>query len=116
MTKINRGIDLRQVKKRKNIFEDLFLHNKPVNMITSLKLNDIQYATQVSKYVDCTYSHTVKVLDMFRQLGLVEFEKKGRIKMVRLTPEGEEVALHFEGIRKKFERLHSEIKLPAAKK
>ena len=78
-------------------------------MITCLKLNDIQYATQVSKHVDCTYSHTVKVLEMFKNLGLVEFEKKGRIKMVRLTNDGEEVAHHFEGIRKKFDRLHSNI-------
>jgi predicted transcriptional regulator len=69
-------------KIQKNVFEMIFLHPKPVKMLTSLKNEDIRYATQVSKVVDCTYSHTVKVLDMFRRLGLVEFEKKGRVKLI----------------------------------
>lgn len=99
-------------KAKKNHFEDLFLHNKPVKMLTSLRLEEIQYATQISKHVDCTYSHTVKVLDMFKDLGLVKFEKKGRVKLVKLTQEGEEIAHDFEGMRKKFSRLNADIKLP----
>ncbi len=91
-------------------FEDTFLHHKPVRMLVSLKSDDIKYATQVSKHVDCTYSHTVKVLEIFRKLGLVLFEKKGRIKIVKLTPEGEELAHDFEGVRKKFSRLASAFK------
>ena len=57
-------------------FEEAFLHHKPVKMLVSLTRDDVKYATQVSKHVDCTYSHTVKVLDVFKKLGLVEFEKK----------------------------------------
>jgi predicted transcriptional regulator len=105
------------VKKiQKNIFEILFLHPKPVKMLTSLKNEDIRYATQVSKTVDCTYSHTVKVLEMFKQLGLVEFEKKGRVKLVKLTDNGVDIAHDFEGIRRKFMKLGSNVKIPIEEK
>jgi predicted transcriptional regulator len=97
-------------KVQKNIFELLFLHPKPVKMLTSLKSEEIRYATQVSKVVDCTYSHTVKVLEMFRQLGLVEFEKKGRVKLVKLTDNGVDIAHDFEGIRRKFSKLGANVK------
>jgi predicted transcriptional regulator len=95
---------------QKNIFELLFLHPKPVKMLTSLKSDEIKYATQVSKVVDCTYSHTVKVLEMFKKLGLVAFEKKGRIKIVRLTEDGLDIAHDFEGLRRKFLKLHKNVK------
>jgi len=103
-------------KLRRNIFEMLFLHPKPVKMLTSLKKDDVQYATQVSKVVDCTYSHTVKVLDMFKKLGLVVFEKKGRIKLVRLTDDGLEIAHDFEGIRRKFLKMAKRVKSITPKK
>ena len=103
-------------KIRKNIFETLFLHPKPVKMLTSLKKEDVQYATQVSKVVDCTYSHTVKVLDMFKKLGLVVFEKKGRIKLVRLTEDGLDIAHDFEGIRRKFLKMAKKVKATKVKK
>lgn len=97
-------------KIQKNIFEILFLHPKPVKMLTSLKNEEVRYATQVSKVVDCTYSHTVKVLEMFRKLGLVQFEKKGRIKIVKLTDTGIEIAHDFEGLRRKFGKLNANVK------
>ena len=104
--KINRCKIVRLDKDTRNSFEILFLHPKPVKMLTSLKNDDIKYATQVSKAVDCTYSHTVKVLEMFMELGLVVFEKKGRIKIVRLTDNGLDIAEDFEGIRRKFLKLN----------
>jgi predicted transcriptional regulator len=97
-------------KIQKNIFEILFLHPKPVKMLTSLKSEEVRYATQVSKVVDCTYSHTVKVLELFRKLGLVQFEKKGRIKIVKLTDTGIEIAHDFEGLRRKFGKLNVNVK------
>jgi len=97
-------------KIQKNIFEILFLHPKPVKMLTSLKSEEVRYATQVSKVVDCTYSHTVKVLELFRKLGLVQFEKKGRIKIVKLTDTGVEIAHDFEGLRRKFGKLNVNVK------
>ena len=100
----------------KGFLESLFLHSKPVRMLTALKRAEVQYASQVSKAVDCTYSHTTKVLDQFKNLGLIKFEKKGRIKLVRLTDEGLDIAHDFEGISRKFGKLAGTIKeLPAEK-
>jgi len=90
--------------KTDNKFDNLFLHSKPVKMLVSLKSDSVRYATQVAKTVDCTYSHTVKVLENFKKLGLVKFDKKGRIKLIKLTPEGTEIAHDFEGLRRKFGR------------
>ncbi len=75
----------------------LFLHSKPVKLLVSLKAGP-KYATILSKEIDCTYSHTVKLLDQFKKFGLVDFEKKGRIKIVKLTSSGEALAHGFEGV------------------
>jgi predicted transcriptional regulator len=85
------------------------MHAKPVKMLVSLKSDSVRYASQVAKTVDCTYSHTVKVLENFKDLGLVKFEKKGRIKIIKLTDVGLEVAHDFEGIHRKFLK----IKIPS---
>jgi predicted transcriptional regulator len=100
---------LRYRKQKKNHYENLFLHSKPVKMLLALKSENIRYATQVSKHVDCTYSHTVKVLDMFNRLGLVSFDKQGRVKLVKLTDHGTDIAHQFEGISRKFDKLHQNI-------
>lgn len=98
-------------KEKKNEYSHLFLRDKPVQMLVLLKKgNGPKYATQVSKGVDCTYSHTIKVLDKFKELGFVEFEKRGRIKLIHLTENGEEMAHDFEGILKKFERENEKLK------
>jgi len=97
--------------KKENDYKYLFLRDKPVEMLVLLKRgNGPKYATQISKGVDCTYSHTIKVLEKFKNLGLVEFKKRGRIKLVSLTPNGEDVAHDFEGIIRKFDRANIENK------
>ena len=82
----------------------LFLRLKPVKIILSLKKGP-RYATQVSKEVDCTYSHTVKLLDDFKKLGLVSFKKQGRIKIIELTEDGEDLAHSIEGVLIKLSRI-----------
>jgi len=82
----------------------LFLRFKPVNIMLSLKSGP-RYATQVSKEVDCTYSHTVKLLDDFKKLGLVTFKKQGRIKIIELTDDGQDLAHSIEGVLMKLSRI-----------
>ncbi|MBU5557589.1 MAG: hypothetical protein QW751_01865 [Candidatus Aenigmatarchaeota archaeon] len=101
---------MKQREAIKNAFDNLFLHSKPVKMLLVLRSDSVRYATQVSKAVDCTYSHTVKVLDLFKRLGLVTFDKKGRVKIIKLTSDGEEIAHDFEGLRRKFSRISNNIK------
>lgn len=98
------------MKDEKKHIENIFLHPKPVKMMIALRNNNIKYATQVMKAVDCTYSHTVKMLDMFKSLGLIEFNKKGRIKYIKLTSDGEEIAHDFEGLLHKFNKIYDKTK------
>jgi predicted transcriptional regulator len=97
-------------EKPKTSFEKIFLHPKPVKMLVVMRNNDIKYATQLMKAVDCTYSHTVKTLEIFKKYGLVEFNKKGRIKWIKLTPDGDELALSFEGVVSKLSKISSKLK------
>ena len=69
----------------------MFFRIRPVEILLSLK-DGPKYASILSRENNCTYSHTVKLLEQFKKFGLVEFEKKGRIKIVKLTEDGQGVA------------------------
>ena len=72
---------------------DIFFRRKPALMMIALrKLSRVRYGSVLAKEVDCTYSHAVKILQTLEVLGLVSFEKKGRIKLIKLTKKGMEVA------------------------
>ncbi len=76
----------------------------------NIKLGNTKYVSVLAKETDCTYSHTVKLLEIFRNLGLVDFEKTGRIKFVRLTQDGTELAEDFANVLRKFSKLRSKKK------
>jgi len=88
------------------ILQRLFLRTKPVRMIMSLNEGP-KYATIVSKEVDCTYSHTVKILSLFESNGLVTFEKKGRIKTIELTDDGQGLAQTIGEVLRKLSKIKS---------
>ena len=78
---------------------DIFFRRKPAMMLVSLKKNTrMRYGSVLAKEVDCTYSHAVKILQTLEELKLVEFDKKGRIKLIKLTKRGQEVADSIEKI------------------
>ena len=80
---------------------DVFFRRKPALMLVSLKKNTrMRYGSILAKEVDCTYSHAVKILQTLEELKLVDFQKKGRIKIIRLTKKGQEVADAIEEIQK----------------
>ena len=80
---------------------DLFFRRKPALMLIALKnVNRARYGSMLAKEVDCTYSHAVKILQTLEDLGLVSFEKQGRIKIIKLTKKGKEVAEHIQAIKK----------------
>ncbi len=79
---------------------DIFFRRKPALMLVSLKKNTrMRYGSLLAKEVDCTYSHAVKILQTLEVLKLVGFEKRGRIKVIKLTNKGREVADCIETIR-----------------
>jgi len=80
---------------------DIFFRRKPALMLVSLKKNTrMRYGSILAKEVDCTYSHAVKILQTLEILKLVDFEKRGRIKVIKLTKKGIEVAEAIENIQK----------------
>ena len=83
---------------------DIFFRRKPALMLVSLKKKArMRYGSILAKEVDCTYSHAVKILQTLEKLGLVTFEKQGRIKLIKLTKKGQEVAENIENIKKLIE-------------
>jgi len=86
----------------------MFFRIKPVKMLTALKSGP-KYATIIAKETDCTYSHTVKILNLFKEYGLVDFERKGRIKIVKLTEFGDDVAKGMDAILTKLSRAKDKV-------
>jgi len=84
--------------KNKKIF-DVFIREKPAMMLVNLlNSNSEVYASTLAKSVDCTYSHVVKILQEMEDAGLVSFEKTGRLKILKLTKKGDEIAKHIDAI------------------
>ncbi len=79
---------------------NLFFRKKPAMMLIALKkVSRAKYGSQLAKEIDCTYSHAVKILQTLEEIGLVSFEKTGRIKIINLTKKGADVATHIEAIK-----------------
>jgi DNA-binding MarR family transcriptional regulator len=80
---------------------DVFFRRKPALMLVALKkMSRARYGSLLAKEVDCTYSHAVKILQSLESLGLVVFEKKGRIKLIKLTKKGAEIAENIENVKR----------------
>ena len=99
-----------------SVLEELFLREKPARILLGMKTQKDApvYATILSKEADCTYSHTIKILNTFMKLGIVDFEKKGRIKTVTLNDDGWDIAHNLEAMIKKFSMIESSAKEPKA--
>ena len=69
-------------------------------LVALKKIARARYGSILAKEVDCTYSHAVKILQSLERLGLVGFEKKGRIKLIKLTKKGLEISDNIENIKK----------------
>ena len=80
---------------------DIFFRRKPALMLVALKrLSKARYGSILAKEVDCTYSHAVKVLQTLEKLGLVTFERQGRIKLIKLTRKGQDIAENIDSIKR----------------
>jgi DNA-binding MarR family transcriptional regulator len=80
---------------------DIFFRRKPALMLVALnKVSKARYGSILAKEVDCTYSHAVKILQSLQDLNLVVFEKQGRIKLIKLTKKGKEIAEAIDAIRR----------------
>lgn len=81
------------VQKKEEDVIDLFMQEKPKKILIYIKKeNKPLYTSIISKEVNTTYSHTFNVLKRLEELKLVSFKKSGRVKLIKLTELGDEVA------------------------
>ena len=85
--------------RNKKIFSVFFREKPAMMMITLLNTQTEQYASSLAKQVDCTYSHIVKILNEMQKADLITFQKEGRLKVLKLTKKGEEIAKSIDDIR-----------------
>jgi len=73
-----------------------FLKEKPVKALITIRRNrDEIYGSIISKKIDTTYAHTIKILGEMEDEGLIESQKNGRKKVLKLTNEGKNCADKF---------------------
>lgn len=83
----------------------LFLKEKPVRaIITIRRYRGEVYCSLVSKKIDTTYAHTVKILSKLEEGDMIESEKKGRKKILTLTEKGEDYAEKLSDIMESFKK------------
>ena len=84
--------------------KEFFLKEKPVMaLVTIRRERNEAYCSKISKTIDTTYAHTVKTVSRMEEQGLVESEKVGRKKILKLTPKGEKFADQFLDLLQAFE-------------
>jgi len=73
-----------------------FLKEKPVMALVTLRRNRQEmYGSIVSKKIDTTYAHTIKILAQMEDENLIRREKQGRKNVLELTEEGKSCADKF---------------------
>ncbi len=79
--------------------EKLFLHEKAVNILIKIyeyeKAGKKAYPLSISRDVGSPYSYISKVLGIFERAAIIESKFEGRVKRVKLTEDGKEIAEQF---------------------
>ena len=68
-------------------------------LVTILNSTEDIYGATLAKIIDCTYSHVVKILELMRRADLIQYERRGRLKLLTLTKRGREVAKGIDNVR-----------------
>ena len=85
-----------------------FFNPKPALALASLAKKDrVWYASMLAKEIDCTYPHIVNIVKTLEDAGLISTEGQGRIKIIRLTQNGEDLAHDVENILRRMDRIES---------
>lgn len=78
---------------KKSGLVNLFLRNKPAFILMKIHACSSKcYASNIAKEVDCTYSHTVRIIQQMEKEKLLTFDKNGRIKTIILTKKGKDIS------------------------
>ena len=89
----------------------VFFNVKPVKTLTCLAKKDrVWYPSMICKEIDCTYPHMMNILSTLEEHGLISSDYQGRIRIIKLTPLGEDIAHDFETILRRFEKVGEETR------
>lgn len=83
-----------------------FLQDKPARILLEMSKSDRTYPADISKSLAATYSHIVRVIQKLEEFGLVQSEKEGRTKYIKLTETGLQVAHNLEGLEMALKNVH----------
>lgn len=106
--------------------KQLFLQKKPCQILLAAARLDKPYVSVLMKEADTTFAHTTNILSDMEAYGLIRFASEGRMKYVRLTTAGRELARSMrsmeslldgkmvlkklENLEKRIDRLESHVK------
>ena len=108
-------MDLIEELKKDRMFL-FFLKEKPALTLLCLReQNKKWFASLVAKKIDCTYPHIVKIISIFKELGLIEIKSAGRQKNITLTDKGSDLAHDLKGLARTFVKLNEEEKRKSLK-
>ena len=83
--------------KKQNEGTDWIYNRVPRNTLVLLSKSPLTI-TEISKETDSQYSSVLKVIKMLEENGLIQTEKRGRIRIVWLTEFGEKISNLFKRI------------------
>jgi predicted transcriptional regulator len=72
--------------------KQMFLQKKPCLILLAASRIDKPYVSVLMKEADTTFAHTTNILSEMETYGLIQFATEGRMKYVRLTRTGKELA------------------------
>jgi predicted transcriptional regulator len=72
--------------------KQMFLQKKPCQILLAASRLDKPYVSVLMKEADTTFAHTANILSEMEAYGLITFASEGRMKYVRLTTTGRELA------------------------
>ncbi|MDH7597442.1 MAG: hypothetical protein QHG98_06880 [Methanothrix sp.] len=72
--------------------ERLLLKEKPCQALLAILELDHAYASLISKKIDSTFAHTLRILSQLEQAGLVSTRTEGRVRYAELTSPGRRAA------------------------
>lgn len=70
----------------------LLLKDKPALALLALQELKPAYAAAVSKRIDSTFPHTLRILSQMEEAGLLRSRPEGRVRLLELTDYGRAVA------------------------
>ena len=72
--------------------KQMFLQKKPCQILLAASRLEKPYVSSLMKEADTTFAHTTNILSEMEAYGLLGFESEGRVKFVKLTSLGKELA------------------------